>query len=93
MSDIKGILKNPRIIIYILAILAAIILIHPGYTPGQGVTTIIDGCEALIRTCRHLFRVNLNPGRGTVSTGSALRPRDRWEIKNKEDKKPIGYNE
>ncbi len=36
MSDKKDLLKNPRIIIYILAILGAIILIHPSYTPGQG---------------------------------------------------------
>jgi preprotein translocase subunit SecD len=42
MSDKKDIFKNPRIIIYILAILAAIILIHPGYTPGQGVTTHLN---------------------------------------------------
>lgn len=42
MSDIKGLLKNPRIIIYILAVLAAIILIHPGYTPEQGLTTHLN---------------------------------------------------
>jgi len=42
MSDKKDILKNPRIIIYILAILGAIILLHPGYTPGQGITTHLN---------------------------------------------------
>lgn len=42
MSDKKDIFKNPRIIIYILAILGAIILIHPGYTPGQGITTHLN---------------------------------------------------
>jgi len=42
MSDKKDIFKNPRIIIYTLAILGAIILIHPAYTPGQGVTTHLN---------------------------------------------------
>jgi preprotein translocase subunit SecD len=39
MSDINGLLKNPRIIIFILAILGAVIAIHPGYVPGQGATS------------------------------------------------------
>jgi preprotein translocase subunit SecD len=39
MSDINGLLKNPRIIIFILAILGAVVAIHPGYVPGQGATS------------------------------------------------------
>jgi preprotein translocase subunit SecD len=42
MSDVRNLLKNPRIIIFILAVLGAVILIHPGYTPGQGVTTHLN---------------------------------------------------
>ena len=42
MSDIKGLLKNPRIIIFILAILGCYSFIHPSYTPGEGVTTNLN---------------------------------------------------
>ena len=42
MSDIKSLLKNPRIIIFTLAILVAIVAIHPGYTPGEGTTSHLN---------------------------------------------------
>ncbi|HET8689478.1 MAG TPA: preprotein translocase subunit SecD, partial [Methanosarcina sp.] len=42
MSDIKSLLKNPRIIIFTIAVLAAIVAIHPGYTPGEGLTTNLN---------------------------------------------------
>ncbi|HWR25526.1 MAG TPA: preprotein translocase subunit SecD [Methanosarcina sp.] len=42
MSDNKSLLRNPRIIIFILAVLGAVIAIHPGYTPGEGVTTNLN---------------------------------------------------
>jgi hypothetical protein len=32
MNNAKNLLRNPRIIIFILAILGAIFAIHPGYT-------------------------------------------------------------
>ncbi len=42
MSSIKNLLRNPRIIIFIIAVLGAIIAIHPSYTPGEGFTTNLN---------------------------------------------------
>ncbi|WP_410508357.1 preprotein translocase subunit SecD [Methanosarcina hadiensis] len=42
MSDKKSLLKNPRVIIFILILLGSIYFIHPGYTPGEGVTTDLN---------------------------------------------------
>lgn len=42
MSDKKSLLKNPRVIIFILLLLGSIVAIHPGYTPGKGVTTNLN---------------------------------------------------
>jgi len=42
MSDKKSLLNNPRIIIFILAVLGALIAIHPGYTPGEGITSHLN---------------------------------------------------
>ena len=38
MNNAKNLLKNPRIIIFILAVLVAIFAIHPGYT-SDGATS------------------------------------------------------
>jgi len=42
MSDIKGLFKNVRVIIFTLLLLGSIVAIHPGYTPGEGVTTNLN---------------------------------------------------
>ncbi len=42
MSDIKSLFKNPRVIIFTLILLGSIVAIHPGYTPGEGVTTNLN---------------------------------------------------
>lgn len=42
MSDKKGLLKNPRVIIFILILLGSLIAIHPSYTPGEGITTNLN---------------------------------------------------
>jgi preprotein translocase subunit SecD len=42
MIDIKSLFKNPRIIIFTLAIIVAIVAIHPGYTPGEGTTSHLN---------------------------------------------------
>ena len=42
MSDIKGLLKNPRVIIFILILLGSLIAIHPSYTPGEGISTNLN---------------------------------------------------
>jgi preprotein translocase subunit SecD len=42
MSDIKNLFKNPRVIIFTLILLGSIVAIHPGYTPGEGVTTNLN---------------------------------------------------
>ena len=70
MSDKKDLLKNPRIIIYTLAILGAIILIHPGYTPGQGITTHLNygldlegGSWLQIKLEGALAQVDADPGK------------------------------
>lgn len=42
MSDKKSLLKNPRVIIFILIFLGSVYFIHPGYAPGEGVTTNLN---------------------------------------------------
>lgn len=42
MSDKKSLLKNPRVIIFILIFLGSIYFIHPSYTPGEGITTDLN---------------------------------------------------
>lgn len=42
MSDKKSLLKNPRVIIFILILLGSIVAIHPSYTPGEGITTNLN---------------------------------------------------
>ena len=42
MSDIKSLFKNPRVIIFTLILLGSIVAIHPGYTPGEGVTSNLN---------------------------------------------------
>ncbi|AYK15298.1 MAG: preprotein translocase subunit SecD [Methanosarcina flavescens] len=42
MSDIKGLFKNVRVIIFTLLLLGSIVAIHPSYTPGEGVTTNLN---------------------------------------------------
>jgi preprotein translocase subunit SecD len=70
MSDIKGLLKNPRIVIFILAVLGAILLIHPSYTPGQGITTNLNygldlegGSWLQIKLEGTLAQVDADPGK------------------------------
>lgn len=42
MSDKKSLLKNPRVIIFIVLLLGSIVAIHPGYTPGNGTTSHLN---------------------------------------------------
>ncbi len=42
MSDKKSIFKNVRVIVFILAILASIVVIHPGYNSAEGATTNLN---------------------------------------------------
>ncbi len=42
MSDKKGLFKNIRVIIFTLILLGSIVAIHPGYTPGEGITTNLN---------------------------------------------------
>lgn len=42
MSDKKSLLKNPRVIIFIILLLGSIVAIHPGYTPGKGTTSNLN---------------------------------------------------
>ncbi|AKB49404.1 Protein-export membrane protein SecD [Methanosarcina barkeri str. Wiesmoor] len=42
MSDKKSLLKNPRVIIFIIILLGSIVAIHPGYTPGKGTTSNLN---------------------------------------------------
>ncbi len=42
MSDKKSLLKNPRVIIFIVILLGSIVAIHPGYTPGNGTTSHLN---------------------------------------------------
>lgn len=42
MSDKKGLLKNVRVIVFILIFLGSIVAIHPSYTPGEGISTNLN---------------------------------------------------
>lgn len=42
MSDKKSLFKNVRVIIFILALLASIVVIHPGYNSAEGATTNLN---------------------------------------------------
>lgn len=42
MSDKKSLFKNVRVILFILAILASIVAIHPGYSSAEGATTNLN---------------------------------------------------
>ncbi len=42
MSDKKSLLKNPRVIIFIILLLGSIVAIHPGYIPGKGTTSNLN---------------------------------------------------
>lgn len=70
MSDKKSLLNNPRIIIFILAVLGALIAIHPGYTPGEGVTSHLNfgldlegGSWLQIKLEGALAQVDADPGK------------------------------
>jgi preprotein translocase subunit SecD len=74
MSDKKSLFKNVRVIIFILALLASIVLIHPGYTPGEGVTTNLKygldlegGSWLQVKLQGALVQVSADPGK-IVST-------------------------
>jgi preprotein translocase subunit SecD len=41
-GDKKGLLKNVRVIVFILIFLGSIVAIHPGYTPGKGTTSNLN---------------------------------------------------
>ncbi|AKB80466.1 Protein-export membrane protein SecD [Methanosarcina horonobensis HB-1 = JCM 15518] len=69
MSDKKSLFKNVRVIIFILALLASIVLIHPGYTPGEGITTNLNygldlegGSWLQIKLEGALVQVDADPG-------------------------------
>ncbi len=42
MSDKKSLLKNTRVIVFLLIFLGSIVAIHPGYTPGKGTTSNLN---------------------------------------------------
>ncbi len=42
MSDKMSLLKNVRVIVFILIFLGSIVAIHPGYTPGKGTTSNLN---------------------------------------------------
>lgn len=70
MSDKKSLLNNPRIIIFILAVLGALIAIHPGYTPEEGVTSHLNfgldlegGSWLQIKLEGALAQVDADPGK------------------------------
>ena len=42
MSDIKNLLKNVRVIVFILALLGSIVAIGPWYTSGEGISTNLN---------------------------------------------------
>lgn len=69
MSDKKSLFKNVRVIIFILALLASIVLIQPGYTSGEGVTTNLNygldlegGSWLQIKLQGALVQVDADPG-------------------------------
>jgi preprotein translocase subunit SecD len=70
MSDIKSLLKNPRIIIFTIAVLVAIVAIHPGYTPGEGTTSHLNfgldlegGSWLQIKLEGALAQIDADPGK------------------------------
>jgi preprotein translocase subunit SecD len=69
MSDKKSLFKNVRVIIFILALLASIVLIQPGYTSGEGATTNLNygldlegGSWLQIKLQGALAQVDADPG-------------------------------
>jgi len=75
MSSIKNLLRNPRIIIFIIAVLGAIIAIHPSYTPGEGFTTNLNygldlegGSWLQIKLDGTLAQLDADPARIVSST-------------------------
>lgn len=69
MSDKKSLFKSVRVIIFILALLASIVLIQPGYTSGEGVTTNLNygldlegGSWLQIKLQGALVQVDADPG-------------------------------
>jgi len=74
MSDKKDLFKNVRVIIFILALLASIVLIQPGYTSGEGVTTNLNygldlegGSWLQIKLQGALVQVDADPGTDSKS--------------------------
>lgn len=68
MSDKKSLFKNIRVIIFILALLGSIVLIQPGYSSGEGVTTNLNygldlegGSWLQIKLQGALAQVNADP--------------------------------
>jgi preprotein translocase subunit SecD len=69
MSDKKSLFKNVRVIIFILALLASIVLIQPGYTSGEGATSNLNygldlegGSWLQIKLQGALAQVDADPG-------------------------------
>ncbi|MDD4250468.1 MAG: preprotein translocase subunit SecD, partial [Methanosarcina sp.] len=69
MSDKKSIFKNVRVIVFILAILASIVVIHPGYNSAEGATTNLNygldlegGSWLQIKLQGALAQVDADPG-------------------------------
>ncbi|KKH50979.1 preprotein translocase subunit SecD [Methanosarcina sp. 1.H.A.2.2] len=69
MSDKKSLFKNVRVIIFILAILASIVVIHPGYNSEEGATTNLNygldlegGSWLQIKLQGALAQVDADPG-------------------------------
>ncbi|WP_292387257.1 preprotein translocase subunit SecD [Methanosarcina sp. UBA5] len=71
MRDIiTSLFKNPRIIIFTLAILISIVAIHPGYTPGEGTTSHLNfgldlegGSWLQIKLQGALAQIDADPGK------------------------------
>jgi len=68
MSDKKSLFKNVRVIIFILALLASVVLIHPGYNSEEGATTNLNygldlegGSWLQIKLQGALVQVDANP--------------------------------
>ena len=75
MSSIKNLLRNPRIIIFIIAVLASIIAIHPSYTPEEGFTSNLNygldlegGSWLQIKLAGVLAQLDADPARIVSST-------------------------
>jgi len=70
MSEITNLFKNPRIIIFTLAVIIAIVAIHPGYTPGEGTTSHLNfgldlegGSWLQIKLQGALVQIDADPGK------------------------------